>query len=73
MPTKKNVPSVRMEGEREDVDERQTVTRDYYSSRPKTFDTMLGGYTQVHDADIQESNQLIQTLFKVRVIFNSNL
>jgi len=70
MPTKKNVSSVRMEGEREDVDERQTVTRDYYSSRPKTFDTMLGGYTQVHDADIQESNQLIQTLFKVRAIFN---
>ncbi|UJR29401.1 hypothetical protein I4U23_010613 [Adineta vaga] len=25
---------------------------------------MLGGYTQVHDPDIQESNQLIQTLIK---------
>lgn len=55
----------RMEGEFEDADERQRVTRNYYSSRPKTFDTMLGGYTQVHDADIQESNQLLQTLFKV--------
>jgi len=55
----------RMEGEREDVKERQIITRDYYSSRPKTFETMLGGYTQVHDADIQESNQLLQTLFKV--------
>jgi len=55
----------RMEGEREDVKERQTITRDYYSSRPKTFETMLGGYTQVHDVDIQESNQLLQTLFKV--------
>ncbi|CAF4471710.1 unnamed protein product, partial [Rotaria sp. Silwood2] len=49
----------RMEGECEDAKERQTVTRNYYSSRPKTFDTMLGGYTQVHDADIQESNQLL--------------
>jgi len=59
----------RMEGEREDVKERQTITRDYYASRPKTFETMLGGYTQVHDADIQESNQLIQTLFKVCFFF----
>ncbi|CAF1269839.1 unnamed protein product [Adineta ricciae] len=55
---------LRMEGEREDVQERQTITKDYYSSRPKTFDTMLGGYTQVHDPDIQESSQLIQTLMK---------
>jgi hypothetical protein len=55
----------RMEGELDDPKERQTITRDYYSSRPKTFDTMLGGYTQVHDVDIQESNQLLQTLFKV--------
>ncbi len=55
----------RMEGERENVQERQTITEDYYSSRPKTFETMLGGYTQVHDPDIQESNQLIQSLFKV--------
>jgi hypothetical protein len=55
----------RMEGEREDVKERQIITKDYYSSRPKTFETMLGGYTQVHDTDIQESNQLLQTLFKV--------
>ena len=54
-----------MEGERENVEERQTITHDYYSSRPKTYETMLGGYTQVHDADIQESQQLIQTLFKV--------
>ena len=54
-----------MEGEREDVKVRQDITRDYYSSRPKTFDTMLGGYTQVHHADIQESNQVIQSLFKV--------
>ncbi|CAF0874343.1 unnamed protein product [Rotaria sordida] len=54
----------RMEGEYEDAKERQRVTRNYYSSRPKTFDTMLGGYTQVHDADIQESNQLLQSLFK---------
>ena len=54
-----------LEGERENVQERQTITRDYYSSRPKTFETMLGGYTQVHDADIQESNQLLQSLFKV--------
>jgi len=55
----------RMEGELEDVKERQIITKDYYSSRPKTFETMLGGYTQVHDTDIQESNQLLQTLFKV--------
>ncbi len=55
----------RKEGERENPEERQTITRDYYSSRPSTFDTMLGGYTQVHDLDIKESNQLIQTLFKV--------
>jgi hypothetical protein len=55
----------RMECEREDVKERQIITKDYYSSRPKTFETMLGGYTQVHDPDIQESNQLLQTLFKV--------
>ena len=55
----------RMEGERENVDERKTITHGYYSSRPKTFETMLGGYTQVHDPDIQESNQLIQSLIKV--------
>jgi hypothetical protein len=55
----------RQEGECENVQERQIITRDYYSSRPKTFETMLGGYTQVHDPDIQESNQLIQSLFKV--------
>lgn len=55
----------RMEGERENVEERKLITQDYYSSRPKTFETMLGGYTQVHDPDIQESNQLIQSLFKV--------
>ena len=61
----------RMEGEREDVKERETITHDYYSSRPKTFDTMLGGYTQVHDADIQESHQLLQSLFKVDFISNS--
>jgi hypothetical protein len=57
--------SERMEGEREDPNERQTITRDYYSSRPKNFDTMLGGFTQVHDADIEESKQLLQTLLKV--------
>ena len=57
----------RLEGERENVQERKAITKDYYSSRPKTFETMLGGYTQVHDADIQESNQLIQSLFKVRL------
>ena len=56
----------RMEGEFEDAKERQMVTRNYYSSRPKTFDTMLGGYVQVHDVDIQESHQLLQLLFKVR-------
>ena len=55
----------RMEGERENANERQTITRDYYSSRPKTFDTMLGGYTQVHQADIQESNQILASIFKV--------
>jgi len=63
--SKKKENSERMEGEREDVKERQIITKDYYSSRPKTFETMLGGYTQVHDTDIQESNQLLQTLFKV--------
>jgi hypothetical protein len=68
MSKKKETPEIfeRMEGEREDPKERQTITRDYYSSRPNTFDTMLGGFTQVHDPDIQESNQLIQTLIKVR-------
>lgn len=59
----------RMEGERENVDERKSITQNYYSSRPKTFETMLGGYTQVHDSDIQESNQLIQSLFKVCCFF----
>jgi protein N-terminal methyltransferase len=62
--SKKKESSERMEGECEDVKERQTITRDYYSSRPNTFETMLGGFTQVHDADIQESNQLLQALFK---------
>lgn len=67
MSKKKEVTEMneRMEGEFDDAEERKKVTRNYYSSRPKTFDTMLGGYTQVHDADIQESNQLLQTLFKV--------
>ncbi len=63
----------RMEGEREDVKERQIITKDYYSSRPKTFETMLGGYTQVHHTDIQESNQLLQTLFKVCFSFFFNI
>lgn len=67
MSRKKDNPDTieRMEGERENVDERQTITRDYYSSKPKTYETMLGGYTQVHDADIQESSQLLQNIFKV--------
>ena len=56
----------RKEGEKENVKERETVTHEYYSSRPKTFDTMLGGFTQVHDPDIQESQQLLKNLFKVR-------
>jgi hypothetical protein len=51
-----------MEGDFNDPKERQTITQDYYSSRSKTFDTMLVGYTPVHDIDIQESNQLLQTL-----------
>jgi hypothetical protein len=61
----------RLEGEREGADERQSITRDYYSSRPKTFDTMLGGYTQVHDGDIHESRQLLQSLFKVGLVRRS--
>jgi hypothetical protein len=73
MSKKKELVPERMEGEREDATERQTVTRDYYSSRPNTFDTMLGGYTQVHDADIQESNYLLQSLFKVFSLFDKIL
>lgn len=55
----------RKQGEKENVQERETITHEYYSSRPKTFDTMLGGFTQVHDPDVQESQQILKNLFKV--------
>jgi hypothetical protein len=55
----------RQQGEKENVQERETITHEYYSSRPKTFDTMLGGFTQVHDPDVQESQQILKNLFKV--------
>lgn len=55
-----------MEGEKDNVQDRQTITHDYYASKPNTYETMLGGFTQVHDADIQESRKLIENLFKVK-------
>ncbi|CAF0759790.1 unnamed protein product [Didymodactylos carnosus] len=55
-----------MEGELSNVDERVVVTKQYYTSRAPTIDTMLGGYSVVHESDIQESEQLLKTLFRVR-------
>lgn len=65
---KKRSINERKEGEVENVKERETITHGYYSSRPKTFDTMLGGFTQVHPPDIQESKQLLNSLFNVKSI-----